>query len=50
MKIFQKLTDLPSLLKECTVEEYDRMLPHIEQNFKLAKKYILAEDYIYKLL
>ena len=50
MKIFQKLTDLPPLLKECTVEEYDRMLPFIKINFKKAKNYILAEDYIYKLL
>ena len=50
MKIFQKLTDLPKLLKECTAEEYSRMLPFIKINFEKAKNYILAEDYIYKLL
>jgi len=47
MKIFEKLTDLPALLKECTEEQYIKMLPHIKENFELAKKYILAEDYIY---
>ena len=48
MKIFEKITDLPSLLKQCTEEEYNKMQPHIEENFDLAKNYILAEDYIYK--
>ena len=47
MKIFEHITDLPSLLKQCTAEEYNKMLPHIEENFELAKNYILAEDYIY---
>ena len=47
MRLFKKITDLPALLKGCTEEEYNKMLPHIEENFELAKNYILAEDYIY---
>ena len=50
MKIFEKLADLPSLLKECTKKEYLKMMPYIEGNLELAKNYILAEDNIYKLL
>ena len=50
MKIFEKITDLPKLLKQCTEEGYKEMLPYIKENFELAKNYILAEDYIYKLL
>jgi len=50
MQIFEKLIDLPPLLKECTEEKYNKTLPYIKENFELAKKYILAEDYIYKLL
>ena len=35
---------------EVTEEGYKEMLPYIKENFELAKNYILAEDYIYKLL
>lgn len=46
--IFDNLVELKEKLKICTPEYYKSKLPIIEENFKLAHEYVLAEDWIYK--
>lgn len=46
MVIFETLEELPALLKECTEENYQKMLPAIQDNFERAEKFILAEDWM----
>lgn len=45
---FNNLVDLKESLKNCTIEYYNSKLPIIKDNFELAKKYILSEDWIYE--
>jgi hypothetical protein len=45
--IFNDLHDLKDKLKNCTPEYYNSKIKAIAENFELAKKYILAEDWIY---
>jgi hypothetical protein len=40
------LDDIEKVLKEISPEVYNDMLPYIEENFELAKRYILAEQHI----
>ncbi len=44
--IFDTLSELKEKLKLCTVENYESKLPVIRENFELANKYLLAEDWI----
>ena len=46
--LFNDLVDLKEQLKKCTPEYYENKLPAIKENFNLAQKYILAEDWIYE--
>lgn len=46
--IFDNLTDLKEKLKLCTPEYYESKLPAIKENFELAQKYLLAEDWLYE--
>ena len=50
MIIFNKLSELPALLKQCTAEFYNSKINIIEENYKLAEKYRLAEDRIPSIL
>jgi hypothetical protein len=45
--MFDNLLDLKQKLKLCTPDYYERKMPAIKENFELAKKYLLAEDWIY---
>ena len=44
--IFDTLPELKEKLKLCTPEYYESKLPAIKENFELAHKYLLAEDWI----
>lgn len=46
--IFDTLPELKEKLKLCTPEYYQSKLPAIKENFNLAQKYLLAEDWLYK--
>lgn len=46
--VFEDLLDLKQKLKQCTPEYYISKLDAIKENFELSKKFILAEDWIYK--
>ena len=46
MICFEKLEDLPELLKTCNEENYHKMMPAIQDNFERSAKYILAEDWM----
>ena len=46
--IFDNLSDLKEKLKLCTPEYYESKLPAIKENFELAQKYLLAEDWLYE--
>jgi hypothetical protein len=46
--IFDNLFDLKEKLKLCTPEYYESKLPAIKENFELAQKYLLAEDWLYE--
>lgn len=47
MIIFNDLIELQEKLKKCTEKFYNDRLDVIKENFDLAKKYTLAEDWIY---
>ena len=47
MIIFDNLTELKEKLKLCTEEFYNERLNIIKDNLEVAKKYTLAEDWIY---
>lgn len=47
MVIFSDLSELKEKLKQCTSEFYKKNTVAIRENFNLAKKYTLAEDWIY---
>ena len=47
MIIFNDLLDLKEKLKLCTEKFYNEKLNVIRDNFETAKKYTLAEDWIY---
>ena len=46
--VFNDLLELKQKLKLCTPEYYESKLPAIKENFELAQKFILAEDWIYE--
>lgn len=46
MLIFDDITELPELLKQCTPEYYESKLDILKSNFELAKNYRLAEESI----
>jgi hypothetical protein len=48
MIVFDDLNDLKNKLKNCTKEYYENNLEYVYDNFEKAKKYLLAEDYIYE--
>ena len=41
------VTDIGEALNKLTPELYESMRPHIEENFKKSKQYILGENKIY---
>jgi hypothetical protein len=47
MIILNSVDDFKEILPNLTVDYYNAHLPYIENNFKLAQQYILAEDWIY---
>ena len=47
MIIFNDITQLKEKLKQCTEEFYKDNISVIQENYELAKKYTLAEDWIY---
>ena len=50
MLIFDDITELPELLKQCTSEYYESKVEILKSNFELAKNYRLAELTIPSLL
>ena len=48
MIIFDDINELNNILKETSLDKYITMKDAIQENFEKAKKYIIAEDYIYK--
>lgn len=46
--MINKMEDFENVLHELTEDKYIKMLPYIEENFQLAKKYLIAEDYIWE--
>lgn len=50
MAIFEKLTDLPELLKTLTPEYYENKVNAMKENMKLAEKFVLAEETIPDIL
>lgn len=46
--IFDTLSELKEKLKDCTERYYQSKLPAIEENFQIARNYLLAEDWMYK--
>tara|TARA_Y100000361_G_C11161626_1_gene347791 strand:- start:1037 stop:1840 length:804 start_codon:yes stop_codon:yes gene_type:complete len=47
MIIFNDINELNQKLEMCTKETYYNKLPAVLENYELAKKYVLAEDWIY---
>lgn len=47
MIIFNDIEDLLSELNSLSLEKYTNMLPAIKENFKKAKEFLIAEDWIY---
>lgn len=48
MIIFDTIDDLYNILNNLSLDKYNTMLLAIEENFEKAKKYLIAEDYIYE--
>lgn len=46
--IFDSINDLPKISSELNLENYEKKLPHIKENFEKALEYILLEDWIFK--
>ena len=46
--IVNDVNDLLSQLKLLSLEKYKSMLPAVKENFELAKKFLIAEDWIYE--
>lgn len=46
MLIFNNMEELNNIFDMLSEDLYKNMLPYIEENFKLAKKYILPEDWL----
>jgi len=44
---FNNIEELGEILKECNEEKYTSMLSAIKENFEIAKKYKIPEDYIW---
>lgn len=47
MIIFNDTNDLLYQISSLTLEKYQSMLPAIQDNFERAKKYLIAEDWLY---
>lgn len=47
MIIFNDINEMDDILKSLNEDLYKSMLPYVKENFELAKKYILAEDYVF---
>ena len=47
---FDDISELPKLLKQCTPEYYDSILPALKENLEAAKPYKLAEERIPDIL
>ncbi len=45
---FDTIEELGAILNDVTIEKYNEMLPYIQENFELAKKYTLTENNIYE--
>jgi len=48
MIIFDDISELKEILEGLSLDKYIKMKEAIEDNFKKAKEYLIAEDYIYK--
>lgn len=48
MIIFNRFQELNTILKELSMEKYDKMKDAIQDNFERSKEYLIAEDFIYK--
>jgi hypothetical protein len=47
MILFNDICEIEEILHSINEKMYTSMLPHIKENFELAKKYILPEDYVF---
>jgi hypothetical protein len=48
MIIFNDIEDLLYQLNSLSLEKYKSMLSAVKDNFDLAKKYLIAEDWIFE--
>ena len=42
------LDSIEKVLKQCTVEEYERRIPAILDNYGRVQKYLNMQDYLYE--
>lgn len=45
---FEDIGEIAEILKDCNEESYLRKTKAIEENFEIAKKYVIPEDYIWE--
>ena len=45
---FDTKSDIEKVLAQCTVEEYERRLPAVIENYERAKNYLNSFDYMYE--
>ena len=46
--IFNNIDELKSIIDNLTDKKYDEMLPYVEKNFEIAKKFVDWDDNIVK--
>jgi hypothetical protein len=46
--IFNTLDELEKIINNLSEEKYEKMFPYVLENFKLSKKYLLPDNFIYQ--
>ena len=49
MIIMNDIDDFPKIYNDLTEKRYMDMLPYAKDNFKIAKQYVLSEDWMYEM-
>ena len=47
---FDTLEELQDIIKNLSIEDYTRRIEFVNENFELAKKYVIADDIIFDKL
>lgn len=48
MILFNEVNEIENILKDLNKDLYNKMLPYVRENFKIAQEYILSEDWMYE--